>query len=150
MMATVSIKRSWSSDLDPATLYALLKLRVDVFVVEQNAPYAELDGLDLLPETRHFWLEDADHAVVGTLRLLEEHDDGVTSFRIGRVCLTPAARGHGLTTRLMRAALADVHGLPCRLSAQSHLIDLYAKYGFSVDGAEYDDAGVPHVPMRRR
>ena len=53
---TVALRRSWAKDLDAATLYELLKLRVEVFVVEQATPYPELDGRDLLTETRHFWL----------------------------------------------------------------------------------------------
>ncbi|WP_432420724.1 GNAT family N-acetyltransferase, partial [Nocardia farcinica] len=95
MMSTVVLKRSWAADLDTATLYQLLKLRVEVFVVEQKCAYPELDGLDLLPETRHFWLDD-EGEVICTLRLLEEHEDGVKSFRIGRLCTAggpPAARG---------------------------------------------------------
>ena len=57
---TITPHRSWAKDLDAATLYELLKLRVEVFVVEQATPYPELDGRDLLAETRHFWLEDSD------------------------------------------------------------------------------------------
>ncbi len=52
-----ALRRSWAKDLDVPTLYALLKLRVEVFVVEQACPYPELDGRDLFAETRHFWLE---------------------------------------------------------------------------------------------
>ena len=44
---TVALRRSWAKDLDAATLYELLKLRVEVFVVEQATPYPELDGRDL-------------------------------------------------------------------------------------------------------
>lgn len=70
---TVAPRRSWAKDLDAATLYELLKLRVEVFVVEQACPYPELDGRDLLAETRHFWLESPDAQVISTLRLMEEH-----------------------------------------------------------------------------
>lgn len=70
---TVALRRSWAQDLDAATLYELLKLRVEVFVVEQACPYPELDGRDLLAETRHFWLESPDGQVISTLRLMEEH-----------------------------------------------------------------------------
>ncbi|MBF6335951.1 GNAT family N-acetyltransferase [Nocardia abscessus] len=148
MMSTVALKRSWAQDLDTATLYRLLKLRVEVFVVEQKCAYPELDGKDLLPETRHFWLDD-EGEVIATLRLCEEHHDGVKSFRIGRLCTTPPARGHGYTTRLLQAALAEVGSATVRLSAQSYLIDLYSKHGFKVDGAEFEEDGIAHVPMRR-
>mgnify|MGYP003483167236 CR=1 FL=1 len=52
---TVALRRSWAKDLDAATLYELLKLRVEVFVVEQAIPYPELDGRDLLAETLRSW-----------------------------------------------------------------------------------------------
>ncbi|MFI6999453.1 GNAT family N-acetyltransferase [Nocardia sp. NPDC050175] len=148
MMSTVALKRSWALDLDTATLYQLLKLRVEVFVVEQKCAYPELDGLDLLPETRHFWLDD-EGEVIATLRLLEEHEDGVKSFRIGRLCTVPPARGHGYTTRLLQAALAEVGSATVRLNAQSYLIDMYAKHGFQPDGEEFDEDGILHTPMRK-
>ena len=96
-----ALKRSWALDLSNSTLYDLLKLRVEVFVVEQACAYPELDGRDLLTETRHFWLE-RDGEVVCTLRLLEEHDDGEKAFRIGRLCTQRSARGQGHTTRILR------------------------------------------------
>lgn len=148
MMSTVALKRSWALDLDTATLYQLLKLRVEVFVVEQKCAYPELDGLDLLPETRHFWLDD-EGEVISTLRLLEEHKDGVKSFRIGRVCTAVPARGHGYTTRLVQAALAEAGSATVRLSAQTYLVDMYAKFGFKPDGEEFEEDGIMHLPMRK-
>ncbi|WP_330179178.1 GNAT family N-acetyltransferase [Nocardia sp. NBC_01503] len=149
MMSTVALKRSWAQDLDTATLYKLLKLRVEVFVVEQKCAYPELDGLDLGVETRHFWLDD-EGEVICTLRLLEEHDDGVKSFRIGRLCTAPSARGHGYTTRVLQAALAEAgSGATVRLNAQTYLVDMYTKHGFKIDGEEYIEDGIPHIPMRR-
>src|SRR6476660_9521922 len=108
MTATAALKRSWALDLDNKTLYELLQLRVEVFVVEQACPYPELDGRDLLAETRHYWLEKADGDVISTLRLMEEHSGGAKAFRIGRVCTKRTARGQGHTTRLLQAALAEV------------------------------------------
>lgn len=148
MMSTVVLKRSWAADLDTATLYKLLKLRVQVFVVEQKCAYPELDGLDLLSETRHLWLDDEGEAI-STLRLSEEHENGVKSFRIGRLCTTPSARGHGYTTRLLQAALAETGSATVRLNAQTYLIDMYTKHGFVTDGEEYIEDGIPHIPMRR-
>jgi ElaA protein len=147
---TLTPRRSWAKDLDAATLYELLKLRVEVFVVEQAAPYPELDGRDLLAETRHFWLADAAGQVASTLRLMEEHPGGEKVFRIGRVCTRREERGQGHTTRLMQAALAEVGDAPCRIDAQSYLKEMYAKHGFVRDGAEYLDDGIPHIPMVRR
>ncbi len=146
---TVALRRSWAKDLDAATLYQLLRLRVEVFVVEQACPYPELDGRDLLAETRHFWLEGADGQVISTLRLMEEHPGGEKVFRIGRVCTKRADRGHGHTTRLIQAAVAEVGNHPCRIDAQTYLVDLYAAHGFVRDGDEYVEDGIPHVPMIR-
>ncbi len=147
-MSTVQLRRSWAQDLDTATLYQLLKLRVEIFVVEQKSPYPELDGLDLLPETRHFWLDD-EGEIIATVRLWEEHDDGVKTFRIGHLCTAVPARGHGYTTRLLQAALAEAGPHTVRINAQTYLIDLYTRHGFEIDGEEFDEGGVPHVPMRK-
>jgi ElaA protein len=150
-----ALHRVWAKDLDAQTLYKLLKLRVEVFVVEQAAPYPELDGRDLLAETRHFWLdrpqgpEGPEGEVISTLRLMEEHPGGEKAFRIGRVCTKRSARGQGHATRLLRAALAEVGDYPCRIDAQKYLTDMYARHGFVRDGDDFLDDGVPHVPMLR-
>lgn len=146
---TEALRRSRFKDLDARTLYELLKLRVEVFVVEQACPYPELDGRDLIAETRHFWLESSEGEVVCTLRLMEEHAGGEKVFRIGRVCTKRNARGRGHATRLLRAALAEVGDYPCRIDAQKYLTDLYARHGFVRDGEDFLDDGIPHVPMLR-
>lgn len=144
---TVALRRSWAKDLDAATLYELLKLRVEVFVVEQATPYPELDGRDLLAETRHFWLESPDGAVVSTLRLMEEHAGGRKAFRLGRVCTKRGDRGQGHAARLLQAALAEVGDHPCRINAQTYLTEMYCSHGFVRDGDEFLDDGIPHIPM---
>ena len=146
---TVALRRVRSADLDAATLYELLKLRVEVFVVEQACPYPELDGRDLLAETRQFWLENLDGQVIATLRLMEEHPGGTKEFRIGRVCTRRDERGHGHAARLLMAALAEVGDLPCRVNSQTYLADMYARHGFVADGPEFTEDGIPHIPMVR-
>ena len=146
---TVALRRNWAKDLDAATLYELLKLRVEVFVVEQACPNPELDGRDLLAETRHFWLEGEDGQVISTLRLMEEHPGGEKVFRIGRVCTKRSDRGRGHTSRLMQAALAEVGTYPCRIDAQTYLQDMYAAHGFVREGEEFIEDGIPHIAMVR-
>ncbi len=154
-----TVHREWAADLDPATLYALLRLRVEVFVVEQRCVYAELDGRDLEPRTRHYWLggswADARSAgaalgapepVLGCVRLLKEPDGG---YRIGRLCVAREVRGRHLGRRLMNAALAEVADGSCVLDAQVPQIEFYAGHGFVPAGAAYDWDGIEHVPMRR-
>jgi ElaA protein len=142
------LHRSLAPDVPVATLYALLQLRVEVFVVEQACPYQELDGRDLADTTRHFWLapERGPEDVVACLRLLEQPEG---EFRIGRVCAGRQARGHGAARRLMEGALAEIRDAPCVLDAQSHLIGLYEAFGFEPSGAEFIEYGIPHVPMHR-
>ena len=70
---TVALRRSWAKDLDAATLYELLKLRVEVFVVEQATPYPELDGRDLLAEARVLKLGRS--LSVTDVLLYSEHSD---------------------------------------------------------------------------
>ncbi|MGW3994033.1 GNAT family N-acetyltransferase [Amycolatopsis sp. NPDC004772] len=132
-------------ELTAAELHDILRLRVDVFVVEQKAAYPELDGRDLLPDTRHLWFED-DGAVLAYLRVLLD-PGGVR--RIGRVVTAAHARGAGLAARLMDAALT-VPG-EYVLDAQTYVQGFYARYGFVAEGDEYtDDDGIPHIRMRRR
>src|SRR5271170_648050 len=68
--------------------------------------------------------------VICTLRLMEEHAGGQKAFRLGRLCTRREARGHGHTTRLLQAALADVGDYPCRIDAQTYLEEMYARHGF--------------------
>ncbi len=132
-------------ELDARTAYELWRLRQQVFVVEQECAYPDLDGRDLEPTTRHVIATDAD-ALVGGLRVL---DDGPHA-RIGRVVVSPAARGHGLARKLMVAALAEIGDREIHLNAQTGLGDFYAGFGFAVVGPEFMDDGIAHVPMRRR
>ncbi|MFC3505247.1 GNAT family N-acetyltransferase [Micromonospora krabiensis] len=142
---TTEVRTATFADLDTRTFHDLLKLRVDVFVVEQNCPYPELDGRDVEPGTRHLWLTDGG-APLAYLRILAD-PGGVA--RIGRVVVAPRARGGGHASRLMTEALAVVGDGPCVLEAQSYLVDFYARHGFTVSGAEYVEDGIPHTPMRR-
>jgi len=133
------------AELDGLTLYRLLALRVDVFVVEQKCAYPELDGRDLDPATVHLWIESDDGAPVAYLRVLAEADGSV---RIGRVVTAPSRRGEGLAAALVTDALARTAPATVVLDAQSHLTAWYEGFGFESAGAEYLDDGIPHTPMR--
>lgn len=131
-------------DLDPRTAYDVWRLRQDVFVVEQACAYPDLDGRDTEPGTRHV-LGRLDGAVAGYLRVL---DDGSVS-RVGRVVLARSARGRGLADPLMRAALEVIGERASVLDAQAPLAGWYAGFGYVVDGPEFLEDGIPHLPMRR-
>ncbi|MGH3432580.1 MAG: GNAT family N-acetyltransferase [Thermocrispum sp.] len=143
----MSISYAAGDQLTAAQLYALLRLRVDVFVVEQEAAYPELDGRDLLPSTHHFWLPGDGERLAGCLRLLDE--DGL--LRIGRVCTSKDARGSGVGVRLMDAVMPHIGDRESVLESQTYAAGFYARYGYVPEGEEFtDDDGIPHILMRRR
>lgn len=139
------------SDLGKEQLYAILKLRTEVFVVEQQCPYQEVDGRDLEGDTHHLmgWRDDQ---LVAYLRLLDPVAQG-GDVVIGRVVIAPEARGSGLGHELMGEALKQAEkqwpGVSIYLSAQAHLQGYYGRYGFVVVGEEYLEDDIPHIGMRR-
>lgn len=148
------------ADIDPVTLYRLLKLRTDVFVVEQECAYPELDGRDLEPDALMLWTEltretqstgetGQDGEVVATLRILR--DD--TELRIGRVVTAPEARGTGVARELFQRAVDEcgriAADLPIVLDAQEPLEGWYGSFGFVRESDMFLEDGIPHVTMRK-
>jgi ElaA protein len=134
------------AELDAPTLFGLLRLRQDVFVVEQDCVYPDIDERDIEPRTLHMWAEDgAGGTVTSCLRLLDDGDH----VRIGRVCTAADARRRGLAAALIARALELVAERTVVIDAQAHLADWYATFGFEVCGAEFVEDGILHVPMRR-
>jgi ElaA protein len=129
-------------------IYALLRLRLEVFVVEQKRPYQELDGHDLDRLTRHYWLAppDAIEDPQATLRLLEPADG---QFRIDRVCTAPQARRIGGMRRLLEAALGEVGDAPCVVDVPPDCVELFGSFGFVVDGEQTTEGRTVYVPMHR-
>jgi len=132
------------AELTPFEVYDLCRLRVDVFVVEQECPYPELDGRDVEPATVHLWFESGGE-IAATIRVL---DDGA-SRAIGRVATAAGFRGQGLAARLMDEGIALCGDAPITLGAQAHLEGWYERFGFRRSGPGYVEDGIPHVPMRR-
>ena len=127
---------------------ACLTIRREVFIVEQNVPEAdEMDDLDA--GAIHILARDASGQPWGTARLLIQGATG----KIGRVAVRKGARGTGLGARLIEASIAELGKVPgvtrLKLSAQTHVIPFYERFGFVAHGPEYDDAGIPHRDMTR-
>jgi ElaA protein len=141
---TMDVRDAPLAELDPVTLYRILALRSEVFVVEQDCVYLDLDGRDLEPGARQVWVE-RDGAVLATLRVLR---DGPSTSRIGRVATARTARGSGLAARVMQRALELCDGDDVVLDAQSYLFDWYARFGFVRAGDDFVEDGIPHVPMQ--
>ena len=135
-------------DLTARAVYALLKLRVDVFVVEQKCPYPEIDGKDI--EAFHLRILDGEE-LAASLRVLPPEKDG-KPVKIGRVVVAPDYRGYKLGQRLMKEAIefaqARFPGTAIELGGQSHLQKFYGSFGFVAISDEYLEDGIPHVDMR--
>ncbi len=142
----MTVETRTPADLTPAELYALLRLRVDVFVVEQACPYPELDGRDLLPGTRHVWAHE-DGELLGTVRVLDADGDRPV---VGRLAPARAGRGRGVAGALIEHAISLCRvDAPLELHGQAHLERWYERFGFVRTGDTYDEDGIPHVPMVR-
>lgn len=136
------------ADLPVARVYELLALRVDVFVVEQECPYPELDGRDLEPGARQVFLVDpGTDRVAAALRRLDDRVDDRPVIRVGRVVTPASHRGAGLAGWLVQHVVAGADR-PVVLDAQEHLVDFYGRCGFRVTGPGWVEDGIPHVPMR--
>ncbi|MEZ9886762.1 GNAT family N-acetyltransferase [Vibrio splendidus] len=138
------------SQLSTQQLYQLLRLRVDVFVVEQNCPYPELDGKDTLAGVEHL-LGYADAELVACARLLPP-GTSYDNTSIGRVATKQSARGDGLGHQLIKEALTRCEALwPSKIidiGAQQHLENFYASHGFETISEMYLEDDIPHVDMR--
>ena len=142
-------------EMSPVELHQLYKLPVDVFVHEQQTPYAEIDDTDALDTTFHVlaWTRKSEHghtALIGCARLYPGAD-GDETVHLGRLTAAADHRGEGLGSKLLlqtlRLAAERFPGRTVRLDAQSHLRGFYERFGFTAAGAEFDDSGVAHLPM---
>ncbi len=143
-----AIHRAHLDDLSPRDLHDILRLRSEVFVVEQACVFLDIDGRDVEPAAEQLWVRD-EVGVAATARIL---DEGGGVWSIGRVVTRPDVRSRGVATRVMDEAIAtlDDRGAGAVvLGAQSHLTDFYRRFGFEVTGDEYVEDGIAHVPMRR-
>lgn len=132
--------------------HGMVRLRVDVFVLEQDCPYSDLDGKDL--RSLHVWLEDKElgkgHPAAAYARVVAP---GVSYAEpsIGRVVTRHDRRGEGLGRELMRrcidACRTEWPDMPIRISAQCYLEQFYSDLGFVLVGEPYLEDGIPHVEM---
>jgi len=132
-------------ELSLEELYSLLKLRIDIFVVEQNCPYPELDNED--QNSIHFFYKEA-REIIAYLRVIPKKAGNI---RIGRVVTDKGYRGKKLSSQLMEEAMKYIsENHPSKtitLSAQEHLQHFYAQFGFKSVSEMYLEDGIPHVDM---
>ena len=144
--------KTWS-EMSADDVFEVMKLRTDVFFLEQRITEEELDDFDRDPRTIHLWAGDgAGHAIayarVVTQDPPPEADLGI-GLSIGRLVVASDHRGEGLGHKLMTRALGHCGDRPVVLHAQAWVKDLYQAHGFSVFGEPFDEAGIVHVRMVR-
>ncbi|WP_440053167.1 GNAT family N-acetyltransferase [Pseudoalteromonas sp. T1lg65] len=129
-------------------LFEILRLRVEVFVVEQNCPYQDIDETDRAQETQHVFLTSSDE-LVAYARCYRKNDKAAA---IGRVIVSSNARGQGIAHQLMERAIETCFmQIPAEhldISAQCYLADFYTRLGFEKQGEAYLEDGIPHQDMR--
>lgn len=146
------------SDFSAQDLYEILQLRMEVFVVEQNCFYQDLDGKDQIAlhllgrSSESSSTDNTGNPLDAYLRVLPpglSYDEP----SIGRVLTSPRARGAGLGKALMLEGIRQCESLypnqGIRISGQLYLQKFYEDLGFKVVSDVYDDAGIPHIEMLR-
>lgn len=133
-------------------LYDLLKLRIDVFVVEQTCYYPDLDDLDRHEETIHL-MHYRDNALVAYCRILAPNVVYENESAIGRVVVASNYRHLKLGRELMQEALIQTKQHwpehTCHISAQEHLKKFYQSLGFEQISEMYLEDDIPHIAMRK-
>lgn len=132
------------------SLYELLTLRTDIFVVEQACAYPELDDKDRHPQTLHVLGTDDEGQLLAYSRLLAP-GLSYAQASIGRVAVAKAGRGQGLAQQLMQISIDSVlktwpeSGI--QIGAQEYLSHFYQGLGFIVNSEIYLEDGIPHLDM---
>lgn len=149
-------------DLSNLTLYSALKLRSDVFVVEQNCVYADLDDKDIQANTLHLLLEtkantllndksESVNSIIAYARCLEP-GSSYQGCSIGRVAVAKKSRGNGLAKLLMLEAISICKqhwpDENIQIGAQVYLQKFYAQLGFRPFSQPYDEDGIMHIDMQ--
>lgn len=134
------------TDLTTKEFLEIVKLRIAVFVVEQNCPYQEVDEAD--ERAWHTWLQEGT-TIIGYTRVIDKGD----TVTFGRVLINPDYRGKKLGEKLVAKTLKVVEdkypNRPIVIGAQAHLADFYGSFGFERISEVYLEDDIPHVDMKK-
>jgi ElaA protein len=135
--------------LSPFDLYKILQLRTEVFVVEQDCPYQDMDGLDVA--ATHLWLQSENGELLAYARVMAPETAYEEYCAIGRIVCRKEARGNYLGVRIVQSAIdilkANYAGVPIKISAQCYLEEWYSELGFEKFGPIYLEDNIPHIAM---
>jgi ElaA protein len=138
------------NDLSPRELYNILQLRNEVFIVEQNCPYQDMDNKDL--HAFHL-MGIKENKLLAYSRLLAP-GISYSESSIGRVVSSPGYRKTGIGKKLMRESIEQIRNLfqtdIIRIGAQLYLQKFYESFGFVRDGEIYLEDNIPHILMLRK
>ena len=139
------------NDLSLDQLYDLMKLRQEVFIVEQNCPYLDNDGKD--QESHHVLGLDSKGQIHACTRLVPPDISYPNYSSIGRVATSAAMRGKRQGSPLMQYSIDRCLEIwpshPIKISAQTYIVKFYNNLGFVVTGNEYLEDDIPHIAMIR-
>ncbi len=148
-MTDYEVRCKHFDELTLRELYEILKARQDVFVVEQNCPYLDMDGKDY--DSLHLFICREDGSVAACLRVFHKPDEPHTA-QLGRIVTTE--RGCGLGRRILHEGVLTAENVlnaeELYLEAQQYAIGFYQKEGFAVTSDVFLEDGIPHVEMRKR
>ena len=140
--------RKYFNDLSPFELYEVMRLRNEVFVVEQNCVFQDADNKDQLC---HHLLGYKGHDLAAYARLVPPGVSYENKISIGRVITSPAHRGAGAGKALMKEGIEQCYELfgkqPIKIGAQLYLKEFYGSFGFTQTSEVYDEDGIPHIEM---
>lgn len=147
----VDVKMNWHikkfEELTNEGLYRILKARVDVFVVEQECPYEEIDNHD--QKAIHYFAEK-NGSIAALVRILPKHMT-YDEVAIGRVLVSKEFRGQGLAREIMKRAISFVaeewNENTIKIQAQTYLQAFYESLGFEKISAVYEEDQIPHIDM---
>ena len=148
-MGDVKLYLKRFGELTAAELFGIVRLRHEVFFLEQHIDCEDLDDTDL--RSLWLWAEDGGRTV-GFLRIIPP-GELYAEASIGRVAVAAAWRRQGLASRMTAAALDHIGsewGCAVRISAQAYVVPLYEKSGFEVVSEQYLEAGIPHYKMLKK
>ncbi len=136
-------------ELSVDELYAILQLRNEVFVVEQDCVYMDTDNKD----QRSYHFMGWDNAKLAAYTRIIPPGIVFPESSIGRVVTSPAMRKKGLGRELMERSIEQVRSMygnsPIRIGAQVYLLSFYKSFGFNSDGNTYIEDGIEHIEMLR-
>jgi ElaA protein len=134
-------------ELEAKEIYEILKIRNEVFIVEQQCAYLDCDGKDKY--SFHLYLEH-NGEIIAYLRILEK---GISydEVSIGRVLVSKNYRGKGISRNMILKAInfieQDMMEIKIKISAQAYLINFYGSLGFKEISSEYLEDNIPHIDM---